>query len=121
MWEKFKRFLELIRFSHTIFALPFAMLASFWAWMLPSPVKGIAFDFRWQHALGVLLCMVFARSFAMAVNRLLDQKWDGENPRTANRHLPARLLRAGEVTGFTAVCGLLFILTTLLFLPNRLP
>ena len=121
MWEKLKRFLELIRFSHTIFALPFAMLASFWAWMLPSPVEGVEFAFRWQHALGVLLCMVFARSFAMAVNRLLDQRWDGENPRTANRHLPARLLRAGEVVGFTVVCGVGFMASTLLFFPNRLP
>ncbi|MFM2012598.1 MAG: 4-hydroxybenzoate octaprenyltransferase [Planctomycetota bacterium] len=121
MWEKFTRFLELIRFSHTIFALPFALLASFWAWMLPSPIEGIEVGFRWQHGLGILLCMVFARSFAMAVNRLLDQKWDGENPRTANRHLPARLLQAGEVSGFAAGCGLGFKASTLLFWPNRLP
>jgi 4-hydroxybenzoate polyprenyltransferase len=121
MWEKFTRFLELIRFSHTIFALPFALLASFWAWMLPSPIEGIEVGFRWQHGLGILLCMVFARSFAMAVNRLLDQKWDGQNPRTANRHLPARLLQAGEVSGFAAGCGLGFMASTLLFWPNRLP
>lgn len=65
--------------------------------------------------------MVLARSFAMAVNRLLDREWDGQNPRTANRHLPARLLRVGEVAWFAIGCGLLFIASTLLFLPNRLP
>jgi 4-hydroxybenzoate polyprenyltransferase len=65
--------------------------------------------------------MVFARSFAMAVNRLLDRKWDGENPRTANRHLPARLLEVGEVSWFAGTCAALFVASTLLFLPNRLP
>jgi len=121
MWLKFKRFLELIRFSHTIFALPFALLAAFWAWILPSPAEGFEIGFRWQQLIGVLCCMVLARSFAMAVNRLLDRKWDGQNPRTANRHLPAKLLEAGEVGWFALACAVLFIATTLLFLPNRLP
>jgi len=100
MWIKFQRFLELIRFSHTIFALPFALLASFWAWIVPSPVPEIPVRFGWSSGLGILLCMVCARSFAMAVNRLLDRKWDGENPRTANRHLPAKLLGVSEVVWF---------------------
>jgi len=65
--------------------------------------------------------MVFARSFAMAVNRLLDRKWDGENPRTANRHLPAKLLGVSEVVWFALLCGVLFIASCMLFLPNRLP
>ncbi len=121
MWLKFKRFLELIRFSHTIFALPFAVLASVWAWILPSPVADVQVGFQWRHGLGILLCMVFARSFAMSVNRLLDRKWDAENPRTASRHLPSKLLQLGEVTGFAAICAVLFIAATLLFLPNRLP
>jgi 4-hydroxybenzoate polyprenyltransferase len=121
MWLKFQRFLELIRFSHTLFALPFALLASFWAWILPSPVPGIEVRFQWSDGLGILCCMVFARSFAMAVNRLLDRKWDGQNPRTSNRHLPAKLLEVGEVGWFALFCGVLFIASTLLFLPNRLP
>ena len=121
MWLKFQRFLELIRFSHTIFALPFALLASFWAWIVPSPIPEIQVRFGWSSGLGILLCMVFARSFAMAVNRLLDRKWDGENPRTANRHLPAKLLGVSEVGWFTVLCGVLFIASCLLFLPNRLP
>jgi 4-hydroxybenzoate polyprenyltransferase len=121
MWAKIQRFLELIRFSHTIFALPFALLAAFWAWTLPSPRSDLPMVFRWQHGCGILACMVFARSFAMAVNRLLDRRWDGENPRTANRHLPAKLLRVGEVTWFALICAVCFVGSTLLFLPNRLP
>jgi len=121
MWLKFQRFLELIRFSHTIFALPFALLASYWAWIVPSPIPEIPVRFGWSYGLGILLCMVFARSFAMAVNRLLDRKWDGENPRTANRHLPAKLLGVSEVVWFALLCGVLFIASCMLFLPNRLP
>ncbi len=126
-FDKLKKFLELIRFSHTIFALPFALLASWWAWIVPLP-SSVAdaslqqtVQLRWIEALGILACMVFARSFAMAFNRLVDAKWDGLNPRTASRHLPAKLLGVSEVVGFTVGCALLFIASTLLFLPNRLP
>lgn len=121
MWLKFQRFLELIRFSHTVFALPFALLAAFWAWTLPSPLEHSPVVFRWRHLVGILACMVFARSFAMAFNRLTDRKWDRENPRTANRHLPAKLLQVGEVTWFAVFCAILFVGSTLLFLPNRIP
>ncbi|MEI8214122.1 MAG: UbiA-like polyprenyltransferase [Planctomycetota bacterium] len=121
MWLKGKRFLELIRFSHTLFALPFALLASIWAWCVPAPEGAVTRGFQVRDAVGILLCMVLARSFAMAMNRWLDDKWDGENPRTAGRHLPAKLLGRTEVLVFAVVCGILFILSTLLFLPNRLP
>lgn len=126
-FNKLKKFLELIRFSHTIFALPFALLASWWAWIVPLPSSATdaslqqTIQLRWIEALGILACMVFARSFAMAFNRLVDAKWDGLNPRTANRHLPAKLLGVSEVVGFTVGCAVLFIASTLLFLPNRLP
>jgi len=112
---------ELIRFSHTIFALPFALLASWWAWIVPSPLDGSSMVFRVQDLIGILLCMVTARSFAMAVNRLLDEKYDAENPRTAGRHLPAGLLGRKEVGVFIAACAVAFIASTLMFLPNRLP
>lgn len=121
MLERIRRYGQLIRFSHTIFALPFAMLASWWAWILPSPLDGSAIIFRVQDLIGVLLCMVFARSFAMATNRLLDQKYDAGNPRTAGRHLPAGLLARSEVLGFIALCACAFVASTWLFLPNRLP
>ena len=80
-----------------------------------------AFTFRWQELLGILLCMVTARSAAMAFNRLVDRKIDAENPRTAQRHLPAGLLSVAQVSLFTLVSSAAFIASTALFLPNPLP
>lgn len=112
-----RRLLELIRFSHTIFALPFALLAAALAWA-DEP-------FRWPDLVGILLCMVFARSAAMAFNRLADRHIDAKNPRTAGRHLPAGLLGAGTVWAFTLACAAGFVASTLLFLyrdpPNPWP
>ena len=79
MPSAFRKLLELIRFSHTLFALPFAFLAAALAWA----DEGL---FRWQDLIGILLCMVFARSAAMAFNRLVDRHIDARNPRTATRH-----------------------------------
>ena len=107
------RFLELIRFSHTIFALPFALLSAVLAWR--------TVEFRWRDLAGILLCMVFARSASMAFNRIADRRIDAENPRTARRHLPAGLLSLRAVVLFTIACAAGFIGSTLLFLPNRLP
>jgi 4-hydroxybenzoate polyprenyltransferase len=115
------RLLELIRFSHTLFALPFALLAAAMAWSANAratpPVA-----FRWLDLLGILVCMVFARSAAMAFNRLADRRLDALNPRTQVRHLPAGLLSTGSVCVFLVVCSLGFVGGTLLFLPaNPLP
>lgn len=112
--------LGLIRFSHTIFALPFAALATVMALSTPLPQGGYP-SFRYRDMAGILLCMVFARSAAMAFNRLVDARIDAANPRTAGRHLPAGILAQGEVWGFVLICGLGFVLSTLLFLPNSLP
>jgi 4-hydroxybenzoate polyprenyltransferase len=114
-WVRVRHFLELIRFSHTIFALPFAMLSAVIAWNQADSV------FRWQDLAGILICMVTARSAAMAFNRLVDRDIDKDNPRTARRHIPAGLLSVRAVTLFTIVMSLLFIATTLIFLPKRLP
>ena len=113
MWGTVRRLLELIRFSHTLFALPFALLAACLAWR-ETP-------FQWQHLLGILLGMVFARSVAMAFNRLVDRRWDAANPRTAMRHLPAGTLSVGTVAAFTLIASLGFVASTLLFLPNYWP
>lgn len=102
-----RKLLELIRFSHTVFALPFALLAATLAWA-DEP-------FRWQDLLGILLCMVFARSAAMAFNRVVDRRIDAANPRTAARHLPAGTLSVGVVWAFTLACGGAFVASTLLF------
>ncbi|QDT09894.1 4-hydroxybenzoate octaprenyltransferase [Planctomycetes bacterium K23_9] len=112
--------LGLIRFSHTIFALPFAALATVMAFTAPLP-SGISPTFRWQDIAGVLLCMVFARSAAMAFNRLVDHKIDAANPRTEKRHLPAGVLSRQSVWVFTVLCSLGFVASTAIFLPNWLP
>jgi 4-hydroxybenzoate polyprenyltransferase len=102
-----RKLLELIRFSHTVFALPFALLAAALAWT-DEP-------FRWPDLVGVLLCMVFARSAAMAFNRVADRHIDARNPRTAARHLPAGTLTVGAVWAFTLLCCAGFVASTLLF------
>jgi len=110
---RFRQFLELVRFSHTLFALPFAALSAAMVWR-ETP-------FRWRHLLGFLLCMVFARSAAMAFNRLVDRDLDAVNPRTAGRHLPRGILGVRQVQAFTIFCALGFVISTLLFLPNDWP
>lgn len=110
-----RHFLELIRFSHTIFALPFALLAAVMAWHLADS------PFQWRQLVGILLCMVFARSAAMAFNRLADRRIDAANPRTAGRHLPAGKLSVTQVVIFAVLCSAAFVASTLSFLPNRLP
>lgn len=110
-----RHFLELIRFSHTIFALPFALLAAVIAWSQPDSV------FRWRDLAGILVCMVTARSAAMAFNRLVDRKIDAGNPRTVKRHIPAGLLSVRAVWIFTIVMSLLFVAATTLFFPKQWP
>jgi 4-hydroxybenzoate polyprenyltransferase len=113
MLRTIRHLLELIRFSHTLFALPFALLAAVMA--------GRISEFAWRDLVGILLCMVTARSFAMAWNRLVDRELDANNPRTAGRHLPARILSVPQVVVFAAACAIGFVASTLVFLPNRLP
>jgi len=119
MFDKLKKLLEMIRFSHTIFALPFALLAALMAWAAPA-VEGTT-GFKWIHLIGILVCMVGARSAAMAFNRLVDRFIDAENPRTAKRHLPAGELSVTSVVAFTISSTLVFIAGTCFFLPNYLP
>jgi 4-hydroxybenzoate polyprenyltransferase len=113
MFSEFRKLLELIRFSHTIFALPFALLAAALAWA-DEP-------FRLADLAGILLCMVFARSAAMAFNRLIDRGIDSQNPRTALRHLPTGAISKGTVWAFTLFCSGGFIASTLFFLFRQPP
>ncbi len=101
-----KSYLSLIKFSHTVFALPFALLGFFLATLETG--KG----FSWQLLVLVVLCMVFARSAAMAFNRYLDRDIDGKNPRTATREIPAGVISARAALFFVIVNSLLFIATT---------
>jgi 4-hydroxybenzoate polyprenyltransferase len=99
--RNFKVTCEMIKIEHTLFALPFAFLgATLAARGLPSLEK-----MAW-----ITLAMVGARSAAMAFNRLVDRKFDGENPRTAMRALPSGLVSTGFVTAFTVVSAALFLI-----------
>jgi 4-hydroxybenzoate polyprenyltransferase len=111
-----RELLGMIKFSHTLFALPFALLGAALAAKGPEGWRG-----RWQDWLGILLCMAMARSAAMAFNRLADRRIDGLNPRTAGRHLPSGRLSTSTVALFTVVTSLGFVAATLLFSPNRWP
>ncbi len=103
------RLLELIRFSHTLFALPFAMSAGMLAWDRQG--------FEVLGLLGIVVCLAMARSAAMAFNRLADRQIDAINPRTADRHIPSGELSVGVVSWFVVLTSLGFILGTLIFLP----
>jgi len=118
--QRLRMILEMIRFSHTVFALPFALLSAVMAWRLNAS-EDPPRTWSYLELLGIVLCMVFARSAAMAFNRLADRKFDAENPRTKMRHIPAGLLSVGSVTLFAVACAGAFVASTLLFLPNRLP
>lgn len=117
MFIHLKHLLELIRFSHTIFALPFALLAALMAFQASAVHRPVLA----KMVIGLILCMVFARSAAMAFNRIVDWKFDAANPRTERRHIPAGILSRTSVIVFWLVCSAGFIASTLLFLPNRLP
>jgi len=102
-----RKLLELIRFSHTLFALPFALASAALAWA-DEP-------FRIWDLVGILLCMVFARSAGMAFNRVADRHIDAANPRTTKRHLPAGTLSVAAVVMFTILTSIGFVASTLLF------
>jgi 4-hydroxybenzoate polyprenyltransferase len=109
-----RRFLEMIRFSHTLFALPFALFSAILAWYTKQA-------FSWIELIGILLCMVFARSAAMAFNRLADRDIDALNPRTAVRHIPSGQLSVANVWLFTLLCCGGFIASTAIFLLEENP
>lgn len=104
-----KKYLSLVKFSHTIFAMPFAMIGLVLGLMSEEYVTQAVPAPWWRTFILVVLCMVFARSAAMAFNRWLDAKFDALNPRTAIREIPAGILKADSVLWFTIICSLLFI------------
>lgn len=106
-----KNYLSLVKFSHTIFAMPFAMIGYFTA------VLRTGHGFSWQTFLLVIGCMVFARSAAMAFNRWLDAHFDALNPRTAIREIPAGIISRSSALWFVIACCLLFIGCTALINP----
>ena len=102
-----KKYLSLIKFSHTIFAMPFAFIGFFLATK--------SYEFEWITLIYVIFCMVFARSAAMAFNRYIDRDIDLKNPRTAKvREIPNGSIKAKSVLVFVIINSLLFIATSYL-------
>lgn len=118
---KVRSFLEMIRFSHTLFALPFALLGAALAWIVPMRDIELPSATLALRVAAVVLCMMMARSAAMAFNRLVDAAIDARNPRTATRHLPSGRLSTLEVWAFFAITVGGFFLSCALFWPNWLP
>lgn len=100
----FRLTLEMIKFEHSIFALPFALTGA----LLAVRDAGITIRAAGGKFFWIVIAMVAARSAAMAFNRLLDAEVDGRNPRTSGRHLPAGLLSAGFAWAFVAGSAALF-------------
>ena len=117
-----RSYLELVRFSHTIFAMPFAIMSGMIAARIEVAENPQLSAFHWlKLAIGIVVCMATARTAAMAFNRLVDREIDARNPRTADRHLPKGLLSVSDVQRLVYSSSILFIGSTLLFLPNWLP
>lgn len=100
------KYLSLVKFSHTVFALPFALIGFTLAVVYEQQT------FHWHLFVLMLLCMVFARSAAMAFNRYLDRKFDALNPRTAKREVPAGVIKPQHALIFTIVNCVLFVVAT---------
>ncbi len=97
--------LDMIKFEHSVFALPFALTGALLAWRDSGfHIAGLAWRFLW-----IVVAMVAARSAAMAFNRILDTPIDARNGRTAKRHLPAGVLSARFACGFTLVSAAVFL------------
>ncbi len=131
--NRFKSYLSLIKFSHTIFAMPFALIGFFLGlksgWFesnikashpgIDAETRDVLYISQGVKLLGlVILCMIFARSAAMAFNRYLDRTFDAKNPRTAVREIPAGVIPAKNALTFTLISSLLFIACT--FFINRI-
>jgi 4-hydroxybenzoate polyprenyltransferase len=101
-----KKYLSLIKFSHTIFAMPFAMIGFFLA------VWHEGYPFSLQKLLLVVSCMVFGRSASMAFNRILDAEYDKENSRTAKREIPTGVIKKSSASIFTMLCVLAFVISS---------
>ncbi|MDR2763062.1 MAG: putative 4-hydroxybenzoate polyprenyltransferase [Planctomycetaceae bacterium] len=115
-----KEYFGLVRFSHTLFAMPFAILGGFMAFGLNLCESPPLYP-RVCDLVGILFCMVFLRNAAMGFNRYADKEIDACNPRTLGRHIPSGILSARSVLIFVTINAVCFILSTFLFLPNLFP
>src|SRR5581483_4778025 len=95
----------MIKFEHSVFALPFALTGALLAWR----EGGLSSSDVWWKLLWIIVAMVGARSAAMAFNRVVDADIDARNPRTRGRHLPSGMLSSGFAWGFVALSGGVFL------------
>lgn len=107
-----KKYLSLVKFAHTIFALPFALVGLLLGIQTMMTTGQEPENPYWLTAILVVFCMVFARNAAMAFNRLVDRSYDADNERTANREIPSGQISAQKAQLFIGVNVTLFILTT---------
>ena len=94
-------YFSFVRFSHSVFALPFALTGALLAWRER--------PFSWSQVLWIVVCMVSARSAAMGFNRLVDARFDAANPRTSMRELPSGAMSMREATLFVVVSAAVFV------------
>lgn len=106
------KYANLVKFSHTIFAMPFALISFVYAVKYGSENLSQSNPYWWATLLvQVVLCMVFARNVAMGFNRWADRKIDAQNPRTATREIPAGKISPRAALWFVAINAILFIIT----------
>jgi 4-hydroxybenzoate polyprenyltransferase len=98
---KLATYLSFVRFSHSVFALPFALTGALLAWR--------DHPFSWSQVAWIVVCMVSARSAAMGFNRLVDARFDALNPRTAMRELPRGAMSRVEAAIFVTVSSIVFV------------
>lgn len=104
-WKPLRLTLEMIKFEHSVFALPFALTGALLAWRESGfQSAGLTYRLLW-----IVIAMVSARSAAMTFNRILDADIDKRNRRTANRHIPAGLLSSKFAWGFTFLSSAIFV------------
>jgi 4-hydroxybenzoate polyprenyltransferase len=101
MFQRLRTYLSFVKFSHSVFALPFALTGA----LLASRAHAVT----WRQVLWIVVCMVTARSAAMGFNRLVDARFDAQNPRTSSRELPSGRMSSLEAGAFVAVMSLAFI------------
>ena len=108
VWKRLQLTLEMIKFEHSVFALPFALTAALLAWR----DNGYADGQLWWRLGWITVCMVSARSAAMAFNRILDSAIDAENPRTRMRQIPSGQLSVKFAWAFVIVAAFVFLVSS---------
>jgi 4-hydroxybenzoate polyprenyltransferase len=105
-FTRIKSYFSLVKFSHTVFAMPFALIGFSLA------VSQNDYSFSLRLLLLIILCMIFARNAAMGFNRIADNRFDALNPRTKNREIPKGVISTRAATIFVIINAALFIITT---------